>query len=157
MGASLAEHPQVVAWAKELAAAGDDVIEKNQTLQSMASMGGGMGGPDPRGVNLGRSPLDAWTALMISRTLPGFPGVSVVADCWNSHWIFRNKRSLARKKLRALAAEYPQETAKAVLAHLERLEEANMGMSSGGLRNREKDDARTEIAKSLLLIPKLIR
>ncbi len=147
MGANLAEQPQVVEWAKRLAASGNEVIEKKESYKMLGGMG--MSGPDPRGVNLGRSPLDAWTALMISKTLSGFPGVSVAAGLLEPPLdASKATQERATEALARLAKEYPQETAKAVIAHLERLEEVQPGM--GGHLVRGTDDGRPAIAKSLL-------
>lgn len=148
MGANLAEQQQVVDWAKQLAAAGNEVIEKKQSHETGEN--GGMSGPDPRGVNLGRSPLDAWTALMISRTLDGFPGVSVAAGLLEPPLdASQQVQDRATEALARLAKQYPQETAEAIIAHLERLAKPTPGW--GGLLKRAVGDARTEIAKSLLV------
>lgn len=149
LGENLAEQPQVVAWAKRLAAAGDAVIENKESYAMMGGRGG-MSGPDQRGVNLGRSPLGAWTAMMIGRTLESFPGKSVVVGLLEPSL---DGKQLTHVKvtdtLARFARDYPQETASAILAHLERLEKPNSGW--GGVLNRTVDDERSKIAKSALL------
>ena len=146
LGANLAEHPQLVDSAKQLAAAGDEVIDKKE---SYAREGMGMSGADLRGVNLGRSPHDAWTALMISRTLDGFPGKSIVVGLLEP--IADGSKATHERATEALARfakEYPQETSAGIVAHLQRLEKPNPGW--GGLLRRMKNDPRSQIAKVLL-------
>ncbi len=82
-----------------------------------------MSGSHPRAVSHGRSPLDAWTALMISRTLDGFPGISVPLGLLEP--VNRLKLDYVEKQLKAFdryAREYPKETTLAVIAHLDRLD-----------------------------------
>ena len=150
LGDELSAHPQLVDSAKRLAAAGDEVIEKKENYSMMGGMGG-MSGPDPRGVNLGRSPLDAWTALMISHTLKDFPGKSVVVGLLETPLDGKKEKQVrATEALARFAKDYPQETASAIHAHLDRLEKPNPGW--GGYRQRAADDERSNIAKSALLV-----
>lgn len=156
LNAKFSDDLQIVEDAKRTVAAGDEVIANGEHY-SKISTGGGMQGPDPRGVNLGRSPLDVWTALMISRTLDGFPGISVPLG------LLEPAYSLNAKQLEQVlitfdryAREYPQSTTLAVIAHLERLEQVEMRGGMGGYMGQAKplqaaSDARSNLAKKLLI------
>jgi serine/threonine protein kinase len=158
LGMRLDEDAQVVVMAKELSKAADEVIAKRIDHLSMAMAGGGMSGSHPRAVSHGRSPLDAWTALMISRTLDGFPGISVPLGLLEP--VNRLKLDYVEKQLKAFdryAREYPKETTLAVIAHLDRLDLEGPKSGGGGgfgiptTNPRSEKDTRSKIAKELLL------
>lgn len=159
MNAKLGDDLQILEHAKRTVAAGDEVI-KNGEHYSKLSLGGGMVGPDPRGVNLGRSPLDAWTALMVCRTLDGFPGISVPLGLLEpTATLSAVQTEQVIEAFERYAREYPAETTLAVIAHLERLD-ANISSPGGGegggfgasIANlHSENDSRSKIAKELLL------
>lgn len=159
MNAKLGDDLQILEYAKRTVAAGDEVI-KNGEHYSKRSLGRGMAGPDPRGVNLGRSPLDAWTALTVYRTLDGFPGISVPLGLLEpTATLSAVQTEQVIEAFERYAREYPAETTLAVIAHLERLD-ANISSPGGGegggfgasIANLHSEhDTRSKIAKELLL------